>query len=68
MSKTIWKFLFYVIGIAGVTFIIVSMVTDKITPYLGIGTACTAIANIIGCKVNVKRYNHCRRNNSPEDI
>ena len=67
MSKTIWKNLFYVIGIAGVGFIIYSMVKDQITPYLGIGTCCTAIANVIGCKLNLKRYNPCRRNISPED-
>ena len=67
MSKTIWKNLFYVIGIAGVGFIIYSMVTDQITPYLGIGTCCTAIANVIGCKLNPKRYNPCRKKFSPED-
>lgn len=68
MTKTIWKVLFYVIGIAGVAFIIYSMATDKITPYLGMGTCCTAIANTIGCKLNLIRYNPCRRNNSPEDM
>lgn len=67
MSKTIWKALFYVIGITGIGFIIYSMVKDQITPYLGIGTCCTAIANVIGCKLNLKRYNPCRRNISPED-
>ena len=67
MSKTIWKILFYVIGIAGVGFIIYSMVTDQITPYLGIGTCFTAIANVIGCKLNPKRYNPCRKKISPED-
>lgn len=69
MSKTIWKVLFYVIGITGVAFIIYSFIVDQVTPYLGMGCACTAIANTIGCKVNVKRYNPCRRtNNSPEEI
>ena len=67
MSKTIWKALFYVIGIAGVGFIIYSMVKDQITPYLGIGTCCTAIANVIGCKLNLKRYNPCRKRFSQED-
>lgn len=68
MSNTIWKVLFYVIGITGVAFIIYSFVVDQVTPYLGIGTCLSAIANVIGCKVNVKRYNPCRRNNSPEDM
>ena len=67
MSKTIWKVLFYVIGIAGIGFIIYSMVKDQITPYLGVGTCCTAIANVIGCKLNLKRYNPCRKRFSQED-
>ena len=67
MSKTIWKALFYVIGITGIGFIIYSMVKDQVTPYLGIGTCFTAIANVIGCKLNPKRYNPCRKKFSPED-
>ena len=36
------------IGIAAITCIIISMVTDKVTPYLAIGLGLTAVANPIG--------------------
>lgn len=68
MSKTILKILFYIIGIAGIGFIIYSMIKDQVTPFLGVGLACTAIANVIGCKLNIKRYNPCRRKITPEDM
>lgn len=68
MSKTILKILFYIIGIAGIGFIIYSMIKDQVTPFLGVGLACTAIANVIGCKLNIKRYNPCRRKFTPEDM
>ena len=38
------------LGIAAIAFIIVSIVTDKVTPYLAIGMSLTAIANIMNCK------------------
>lgn len=34
-----------ILSVAGITFIIISMVTGKITPYLAMGLACTFIGN-----------------------
>lgn len=39
-----------VLGLAAVAFIIISMVTDKVTPYLPIGMSLTAVANILNCR------------------
>ena len=68
MSKTIWKVIYYVIAVTGITLILISFFKDQLYPYLPIGCACTFITNAIGCKTSLKRYNPCRRNNSPEDM
>ena len=38
-----------ILALAAITCIIISMVTDKTTPYLAIGLGLTAIANLINC-------------------
>ena len=56
------------LGIAAIAFIIVSMVTDKVTPYLAIGMSLTAIANILNFKSAKGRKNFCRSGeNNKED-
>ena len=47
------------LGIAAIAFIIVSMVTDKVTPYLAIGMSLTAIANILNAKSGKDRKCFC---------
>lgn len=36
-------------GLAAIVFVIISMVTDKVTPYLAISLGLSASANIFGC-------------------
>ena len=48
-SKTLLLFTRLILGAAAITFIIISIVTDKVTPYLAIGMGLTAITNIINC-------------------
>ena len=54
-----------VLGAAAITCIIISMVSDKTTPYLAIGLCCTAIANMTGCVMNRKLKGN--ENGSAED-
>lgn len=42
-------------GLAAIVFVIISMVTDKVTPYLAISLGLSASANIFGCIYNRKR-------------
>ena len=48
-SKTLLLITRLILGAAAITFIIISIVTDKVTPYLAIGMGLTAIANVINC-------------------
>ena len=36
-------------GLAAIAFVIISMVTDKVTPYLAISLGLSGFANIFGC-------------------
>ena len=45
-KKTLMMAARIVLALAAITCIIISMVTDKVTPYLGIGLFLTAIANV----------------------
>jgi len=36
-------------GLAAIVFVIISMVTDKVTPYLAISLGLSSSANIFGC-------------------
>ena len=68
MKKTSEKALFIirlVLGIAAIAFIITSMVTDKVTPYLAIGMSLTAIANIMNC--SSKKFRNRLFKNYTED-
>ena len=53
-----------VLALAAIACIIVSMVTDKTTPYLAIGLGLTAIANISGCIAASKKG---KKDGSAED-
>lgn len=48
-SKTLLLITRLILGAAAITFIIISIVTDKVTPYLAIGMGLTAVTNIINC-------------------
>ena len=48
-KKTLMMAARIILALAAITCIIISMVTDKVTPYLGIGLFLTAIANVINC-------------------
>ena len=48
-KKTLMIAVRIVLALAAITCIIISMVTDKVAPYLGIGLFLTAIANVINC-------------------
>ena len=48
-KKTIAMAARIILALAGVTCIIISMVTDVTYPYLAIGLFCTAVANFINC-------------------
>ena len=48
-SKTLLLITRLILGAAAITFIIISIVTDKVTPYLTIGMGLTAITNMINC-------------------
>ena len=68
MKNTSKKTLFIVrlvLGIAAIAFIIISMVTGKVTPYLAIGMSLTAIANIMNC--SSKEYRNRFKKNCSED-
>lgn len=42
-------------GLAAIVFVVISMVTDKVTPYLAISLGLSATANIFGCIYKRKR-------------
>ena len=44
-----------VLALAGITCIIISMVTDQVTPYLAMGLGFTAVANMINCRYLLKK-------------
>ena len=48
-KKTIWTVVRIVVSLIAIAMIIISMVTDKTTPYLAIGMGLTALINITGC-------------------
>ena len=64
-KKTLMMALRIVLALAGMTCIIVSMVTDKTTPYLALGLGLTAIANLINC-FSIKKMKE-EENGSAED-
>ena len=47
------------LALAGIICIIVSMVTDQVTPYLAMGLGFTAVANVINCKYLSSRKGSC---------
>lgn len=55
------------LAVTGIVFIIISMVTDKITPYLALGLAFTALANLSNCMVLSKGYNPKIKDSSLEE-
>ena len=64
-KKTLMMAVRIVLALAGMTCIIVSMVTDKTTPYLALGLGLTAIANLINC-FSIKKMKE-EENGSAED-
>ena len=67
MSKTIRIIVTVVLGISALVFVILSMVLDKVTPYLAISLCCSAIANIMNCRWKKEGYNSCKDNSSLEE-
>ncbi|MBQ4248011.1 MAG: hypothetical protein II703_05415 [Ruminococcus sp.] len=67
MSKTIRVIVTIILGICAITFVILSMVMDKVTPYLGISLCCSAVANIMNCRWKKEGYNFCKENSSLEE-
>ncbi len=63
-KKTIMTATRIVLSLLAITFIIISMVTDKTTPYLAIGMGLTAICNISGC---IAMNRKGKENGSAED-
>ena len=54
-KNTIWTVIRIVLSLIAIAFIIVTMVTDKTTPYLAIGMGLTALINITGCIVQSRK-------------
>ena len=66
MSKT-FRFIFtLILGIVALVTVVISMVTDKTTPYLAISLACSAIANFLNCRWLKEGYT-CKKNSSLEE-
>ena len=55
------------LAVTGIVFIIISMVTDKITPYLALGLAFMALANLSNCMVLSKGDNPKIKDSSLEE-
>ena len=47
------------LAVAGIICIILSMVTDQVTPYLALGMGFTAVANVINCRYLRSRKGSC---------
>ena len=54
-KNVIWTVVRIVVSLAAIAMIIISMVTDKTTPYLAIGMGLTALVNISGCIAQSKK-------------
>ena len=68
MSKNTLRMVFRIVmAVLAVGFAVLSIVTDKITPYLAISFACSAVANALNYRWSKEGYNPCRKTTSPED-
>lgn len=54
VNNVVINVIIVLIGVAALTCIIISMVTDKVTPYLAMGLGLSCIGNVIGM-VTIRR-------------